>query len=80
MEWNASEHDSWLTRASLAYLALSVLLFLSFWLKPVFAVPALLATLAGIVGLWRTYPVREEGTKQKTWLPCAAVALIATAL
>lgn len=80
MEGNAPEHDSWLTRASLAYLALPVLLFLALWLKPVFAIPALLTTSAGIVGLWRTYPQREETRKRGNWLPCAAVALVATAL
>lgn len=73
-----AELDPWLTRASLAYLGLPVLLFLALWLKPVVAVPAFLATLAGIVGLFRTYP--KGPTNAKGLLPCVAVALLATCL
>ena len=72
-----SESEGWLSRASLAYLGLPVLIFLALWLKPVFAVPAVLSTLAGLVGLWRQFP---GGRLSASVWPCVAVALAATCL
>lgn len=74
----AQTRDPWLTRLSLAYLALPVLLFLILWLKPIVAIPATIATLAGIIGLFRTYP--KGPVDAKGLLPCLAVALVATCL
>lgn len=74
------ELNPWLPRLSLAYLGLPVLLFLLLWLRPVFAIPAVIATLAGVVGLGRTYPARSGSGDIKTLLPCIVLALIATAL
>ncbi|MGV3617774.1 MAG: hypothetical protein ACO1SV_20810 [Fimbriimonas sp.] len=53
--------DPWLVRASLAYLALPVLLFLALWLRPAFAIPAVLVTLAGVIVLLRGTGVPPVG-------------------
>jgi hypothetical protein len=76
-----AELDPWLTRLSLGYLGLPVLLFLALWLRPAFAVPAVLLTLAGLVGLGRSMPPTTASLgsdARKTLLACAVVALVAT--
>ena len=77
--------DPWLTRASVAYLGFPVVAFLAIWLRPAIGLPAALATVAGLGGLWRAMPAAPEGgggrpPYAKAVLASLIVALVATCL
>ncbi len=70
--------DPWLTRASLAYLGLPVLLFLLLWLKPGFGFPAAVLSAVGLVGLFRA--ALSEGIPDRRLILGTLAVAVAAAL